>query len=1180
MNKVEAINNLIEILTKYLSVEDFEDNLYALSEISDTNEEMSFGCNNAPEGVERFITILFGKVDVDFEVGREYRFENFKILLDVLLYDVICKVSDKNFLVSDSVLELVELEHDEDDFQQGLEAHKSECIEDYIFMFRHALGVEEQTVEKEDVKEEIEDKERNSYGIWDDLLHAKVQGIIGVYKELYEAGYQMFRPIGVLYEEGIIKPNKEGHSIKEQNALLQGVFNSINSKVGNVFSTKELPHGNCKPSIEYVRGGCKYYPHYQLRNMFGATSPDKKYTEFLNSLDGKISRYAQLESFLEKELFHILGKALMEGVRQYQGEVSIDVANKILTPIIEALETVIVVTEYNRGVALKLKVSTGGRRLDATALLGDIRSGRLLGGSTIIERFTESKGVYTITFVIDKKKYDGFPLFAFQALEAVKRTGKPDWGSVVLGKDVKTDTIFRRSFNANTDFLICLIAGSRSGKGVTTLNLLGSAVGAGYPIFYTDFKPDMSSTFYNLSNKYGVDMYTFDGSWESREFPRQHNVMEDVGSIPEELIEAGLDAKEFALLVSYFRSMELAVTLAKLRQRAVNNGGAGLDELGGERVVLVFDEMELFSIKYRDLFEKYNKTEGRVDIIVNNLTRGMKPADRNMYEPYIYIEDFKSWATSVVSAFSSCMSATFGQGKVSIFMIWQHTDIEEFGMPMRNLATSIKNNAIRIVGNGTQSGNGSKVLGSMHYKGTEYEKYLGQYCFVIAHDRGSEITPQNSTMFKPYLVLNDTSKQYIDELYSRCPEVKDIIETDGVVREDVGFEGYMKALLETSDLGTLLSSSWVVGNTVVQNYGMGSDLLSYMYNLHDFKLKNVGQRLDEEINISEEDEWEQKFGFDVENEEYEDTAEENVFNNDFRDEELNQTQGTFNLPNRGALETIKYTEPIFDKSYFDITEESFLGEQNTTESLKNLALVLYGHIDQAIGEDRVVSVTEQDRYLIVNDVVISPTIEQDLINKLPFDVRREIEDGRWASVFVFGFTRHFKNLTELSFNDTRFMSMKIIQDYGINPAQLKGFESFVKYLFKEHKRLQVVHIGREKILREDLSQGEKSGSRLGELFKSSKRSIEIDDNLRHNATRDNYTWGLGSFYRNPSVGRNTKLVTTVGVGALALVALTNPIGTLAVGYLGGREVVHGSKRVFNKVKSGIKAFSEAFKDSL
>ena len=89
------------------------------------------------------------------------------------------------------------------------------------------------------------------------------------------------------------------------------------------------------------------------------------------------------------------------------------------------------------------------------------------------------------------------PLFAYKALDSVKNSGKEvRWEKVILGRRDDDSILSAGSeINFRTNFFHWIIAGSRSGKGVMTLNLLAAAISSGKPVFYLDNKPDMASMF-------------------------------------------------------------------------------------------------------------------------------------------------------------------------------------------------------------------------------------------------------------------------------------------------------------------------------------------------------------------------------------------------------------------------------------------------------------------------------------------------------------------------------------------------------------------------------------------------------------------------------------------------------------------------------------------------------------
>lgn len=108
------------------------------------------------------------------------------------------------------------------------------------------------------------------------------------------------------------------------------------------------------------------------------------------------------------------------------------------------------------------------------------------------------------------------PLFGYTAVELfIKRGIAIKWDKILLGEDFKGTPFFaslesRDDVQVQGNLVHNMIAGSRAGKGVQTMNLLGSALASGKPIFYLDNKPDMATMFYQLS---GGNMFIVQGGF-------------------------------------------------------------------------------------------------------------------------------------------------------------------------------------------------------------------------------------------------------------------------------------------------------------------------------------------------------------------------------------------------------------------------------------------------------------------------------------------------------------------------------------------------------------------------------------------------------------------------------------------------------------------------------------------
>lgn len=109
----------------------------------------------------------------------------------------------------------------------------------------------------------------------------------------------------------------------------------------------------------------------------------------------------------------------------------------------------------------------------------------------------------------------GRPLFAYKAMQKMAEQGREiNWKTILVGKtdsgalvtssasssnEVVSESTVCKSVNLQDSHIHLLIAGSRSGKGVLSYNILGTALVSGLPLFYMDRKPDTASIMKGIS---------------------------------------------------------------------------------------------------------------------------------------------------------------------------------------------------------------------------------------------------------------------------------------------------------------------------------------------------------------------------------------------------------------------------------------------------------------------------------------------------------------------------------------------------------------------------------------------------------------------------------------------------------------------------------------------------------
>ena len=182
--------------------------------------------------------------------------------------------------------------------------------------------------------------------------------------------------------------------------------------------------------------------------------------------------------------------------------------------------TAVVITEYNDLGNKTNKISL--RVVNTTSVSGLPRITRELFGSLVLSDYVNFSDGYVLSDDIhssappayeivdfshdfDEALSNAEPLFGYKAVELYnEREMEMSWNKILLGKSTKGSDLFA-SITDSEDIGLqnCLthnmMAGSRSGKGVMTMNIMASAIASNRNIFYIDRKPDMASMFYEIT---------------------------------------------------------------------------------------------------------------------------------------------------------------------------------------------------------------------------------------------------------------------------------------------------------------------------------------------------------------------------------------------------------------------------------------------------------------------------------------------------------------------------------------------------------------------------------------------------------------------------------------------------------------------------------------------------------
>jgi len=118
-----------------------------------------------------------------------------------------------------------------------------------------------------------------------------------------------------------------------------------------------------------------------------------------------------------------------------------------------------------------------------------------------------STNILDITYLSDKEKFYKEVSWAYKELGVVYGEGDipsvlddKEGSGVVIGKTLAGELV-KFNLGSNAAFVTSIYAGSRSGKGVTTLSILAAIMASGIGICYLDCKPDMANCFWDIEDR-------------------------------------------------------------------------------------------------------------------------------------------------------------------------------------------------------------------------------------------------------------------------------------------------------------------------------------------------------------------------------------------------------------------------------------------------------------------------------------------------------------------------------------------------------------------------------------------------------------------------------------------------------------------------------------------------------
>lgn len=843
---------------------------------------------------------------------------------------LIAKIRNSGCTVSRVSLEDMRLEMYADGVEAiegSMEKAEGSSEEDRKEALSKALQEEEdegENVEKSGEAEEEEEKPNLSRAEEDKKLIAfysvYTSGILSEllkrYTGLFSSGYEVEKPTGILSERGILKLSGSNMVVDYPTAATAQLYKIFRDQFGlkevAVRSVPNIADSVCK---EFLSGSMAtlYFPNKMLEFAYGRKAPGNR-AESTNTYEnhaesGSWGGYkskelsVSLKALIEGCLLYYLHTFIEEDKRTDEGTVA--VVSKLLEYLQRCVSMCLLMMEYRvvngSPSVLKIRVCDPNNALGNEDITPYLLEKAFMGATGAVPfsykpRFEDESFVKEYAHEFNHDISQAMPLFAYKAYEALKRQGiKINWDNIVLGK-FEDGSVLRNGTHGVTmknNLTHHIDAGSRAGKGVMTLAMLGAGIATGKVIFYLDRKPDMASLLKHLSpNMFVVNGASFDSQHDN------YHMFSDVTltNVPREVMEilkCGNNWSELGDLV-YMRALKLVMGIILARGSGLYNDV----NLGGtDGILLIVDEFknfqESFSVVVRQMMSA-------LPVALSCYKAKREALGSAMNEFYnrtgLYAVSYLNHLIADLEFLSTKRDAGFAtrESELSdIFVIGQH--LEHGMLPYEDYANAIvdgryqtptkvglkadaKNKldisrqsfgysmvsfktADAFFGRNREDGRevylaqtdkNSKAFGRLDDKASNFA-YLKNFSEstrkkIVDGRLQDNLNIANSCVyFKPFLVLNDTTPEFVEPMFSRCAgdEGEPWVSREEIILENpdyadnpnekdestlnrrVGFEEYLRGI-GAGNYTQILERSSDVANYVVQN------LLGYEGTWYDF----------------------------------------------------------------------------------------------------------------------------------------------------------------------------------------------------------------------------------------------------------------------------------------------------------------------------------------------------------
>lgn len=515
-------------------------------------------------------------------------------------------------------------------------------VDDYSTEDLDYSEVEEAEDSVEEVEDDVEEEDNSSSDFNKDKDKIKqyyyqfYKGVVSElakrYTSLFESGYEVITPAGILSENGLLGLSGNKMVVKKFDVSIKKIYNLFNTNM----DFQEVPYrSNVKIADTiyqaYSSGERRllYFPHKLLEYAYGRKAPSGDNKDSVNTYE-EHSNSSNWNAYCKNEvvdsLMAVVGGSVVKFI--YLSAKDRDYFNDSLTERLEdflkylqgCLSLCILMVDYKSRVkgysedvySFKVRVCDPYNSLGTMDLTHSIINGAFAGSTGDVPfsykpRFEAETLVKEYAHEFNHNSSQASPLFAYKAFLSLQNQGvEPTWNNMILGM-FEDGTILKNGkhgVSLESRLTHHISAGSRAGKGVMTLNILASGIYSQKAPFYLDRKPDMASLLKSLS----PNMFVVNGGGYGEQYDtyKQFNNLDSKvnwGNVPDYVSQLLDVPKSWDTMgdLFYMRALKLVMAIIVAR----GDGQLSNPKLGGERgILLVVDEFKNFQESFSGIVER------------------------------------------------------------------------------------------------------------------------------------------------------------------------------------------------------------------------------------------------------------------------------------------------------------------------------------------------------------------------------------------------------------------------------------------------------------------------------------------------------------------------------------------------------------------------------------------------